>query len=157
MTTGRILKLLTCAALLSANSAFAQSAAGTFTVSATVVKACRVSAGNATLPDYDSTAGTTSEGTTTVDVTCTNGTPYSVTLASTGNLWQLHSGTNTLTYEIFSDSSHAAASAWNESAAVSGTGAGHGANHHTAYIRIPANQDAPEGTYSDTVTMTVTY
>jgi spore coat protein U-like protein len=153
----RILKLLACGAILAASSAFAQSATSAFTVTATVARTCTVSANNVTLPPYDSTGGTTSEGTTTVNVACTRRTPYSVTLASTGNLWQLSppSGSDRLDYQIFSEASHT--TRWNEITAVSGTGAGHVPNQHVAYFRVPASQDAGEGTYTDTVTMTVSY
>jgi spore coat protein U-like protein len=153
----RILKLLACGAILAAGSAFAQSATGTFTVTATVAKTCTVSASSVTLPPYDSTAGTVSEGTTTVNVACTRRTPYTVALASTGNRWQLSpaSGADRLNYEIYSDSSHD--TRWNERTSVAGTGAGHVPNQHVAYIRVPASQDAAEGSYSDTVTMTVSY
>jgi len=153
----RILKLLACAALLSASSAFAQTATGTFTVTATVARTCTVGANSVILPLYDPTVGTTSDGTTTINVACTRRTPYTVTLASTGNLWQLSpaSGSDRLNYEIYSDSSHM--TRWNESTAVTGAGAGHVANQHVAYIRVPASQDTGEGEYRDTVTMTVSY
>jgi spore coat protein U-like protein len=151
----RILQLFACGAILSASSAFAQSVTGTFTVTATVARTCTVSASDVTLPPYDPVAGTNSDGSTTIDVACTLRTPYTVLLSSTDNRWQLASGADRLGYAVYSDPSHQAV--WNETTGVTGTGAGRVANQHTAYIRVPAGQDAAEGTYTDTVTVQVNY
>jgi spore coat protein U-like protein len=138
----------------------------TFGVSATVVDSCSVSATALGFGNVDpvSLAGTAVDATTTVDVTCANGTAYDVGLdagtatGATVTTRQMTSGANTLNYALYSDSGRT--TNWGNTVAtdtVTGTGDGT-AQSLTVYGRIPSGQGTvPTGAYSDTITVTVTY
>jgi len=142
---------------LAAGSAMAASTSTTFTVSATVVASCSVSATNLAFGSYTGSAHV--DQTSTVSVTCTNGTDYSVALndganASGSTRRMVSSGSNYLSYEMYSDAGRT--TVWNAAAQVTGTGNG-AAQSLTVYGRIPSGQSVPAGSYSDTVQVTVTY
>jgi spore coat protein U-like protein len=138
----------------------------TFGVSATIVDSCSVSATALGFGNVDpvSLAGTAVDATTTVDVTCANGTAYDVGLdagtatGATVTTRQMTSGANTLNYALYSDSGRT--TNWGNTVAtdtVTGTGDGT-AQSLTVYGRIPSGQGTvPTGAYSDTITVTVTY
>lgn len=135
----------------------------TFTVSATVVAACAVSASNLSFGNYNPTLGTPNDNQTSLLVTCTNGAGYNVGLdvgagsgATTAERKMTHSS-NTLLYTLYRDSNRTLV--WGDSVgsntlASTGTGAQQTVN---VYGRIAAAQAAPAGAYSDTITVTVTF
>jgi len=101
--------------------------------------------------------------TSTVQVTCTNTTPYNIGLdAGTGTdatvaARKLTGGGATVTYTLYSDS--ARTTVWGNTAgadAVAATGNG-SAQSYTIYGRMPSQASPAPGTYNDTVTVTVTY
>jgi len=102
--------------------------------------------------------------TSTITVTCTNGTTYNVGLnAGTGTGATLPSrkmvnGTNLLNYTLFRDT--ARTQIWGTTVGtdtVAGAGNGN-AQNLTVYGRILAPQTSPPpGLYTDTITVTVTY
>lgn len=154
------------ALLVLAAAPAAQAATDTtsFTVTATVLASCDVSAANLLFGNYDPVSATPRDVATTVTVICTNGTTYDVGLnqgvgagATHAARRMTHAG-QTLTYSLYSDAGHA--SVWGETIgvnAVHGTGSGAG-QPLDVYGRIPAGQTAPAGgPYSDTITVTVTY
>ena len=108
-------------------------------------------------------------GNTTVSVRCTKNTPYTVALnagsTSGGTLAQrlMGSGVNTLQYNLYT--SAAATTIFGDGTGSTGTGTGTGAgvatpSTFTVYGQLPdsaTNQAAVPGSYSDTVTVTVTY
>jgi spore coat protein U-like protein len=138
----------------------------TFGVSATVVDSCSVSASALGFGNVDpvSLASTAVDATTTIDVTCANGTAYDVGLdagtatGATVTTRQMTSGANTLDYALYSDTGRT--TNWGETVStdtVTGTGDGT-AQTLTVYARIPSGQGTvPTGAYSDTITVTVTY
>ncbi|HEX7027400.1 MAG TPA: spore coat U domain-containing protein [Gammaproteobacteria bacterium] len=138
----------------------------TFGVSATVVDSCSVSASALGFGNVDpvSLASTAVDATTTIDVTCANGTAYDVGLdagtatGATVTTRQMTSGANTLNYALYSDTGRT--TNWGETVStdtVAGTGDGT-AQTLTVYARIPSGQGTvPTGAYSDTITVTVTY
>jgi spore coat protein U-like protein len=150
-----------------AGSAHAASKTTTFTVSATVAANCLVSASNLNFGSFDGTADVTA--TSDIDVRCTTGSPYTLKLdAGNGTFGQRllsAGGSETLQYNLFSDA--ALTAVWGDGTAststVSGFGNGLGVSKqitHTVYGEVPAsasNQDVPEGTYTDTITVTVEY
>lgn len=162
-------KLLPAAAvLLSAlsGSAGAATATTSFPVSASVANNCLVSATNLTFAAYDGTA--TVDATSTVSVRCTKNTAYNVKLDDgNGNSFaprKLLNGADALEYNLFSDSGRTLV--WGETVGVNtvadiGKGmAAISANPHTVYGRVLnslANQDAPVGSYADTINVTVEY
>ena len=147
-------------ALIPINTSSGATSTSTFQVTATVASSCTVTAtslafGNYTLAQLD--------GTSTITATCTNGTTYTIGLdagtfsgATTSTRRMTGPSAAGLSYSLFSDSGRTtnwgnATGSW-----VSGTGTG-AAQVLTVYGRIPANQTALIGSYTDTVTVTVTF
>jgi len=135
-----------------------------FTATATVVPTCRVTASDLNF-GTETLLASDLFGTSTVSVTCTSGHNYSVALddgttaggTTSTRLMKHVSSASTIPYEMYSDAARTLN--WGESIAedVEGTGTGAGVDH-TVYGRVPAQAVAPEvGSYSDTVTVTVTY
>ena len=145
---------------LASSSASAASATATLSVSATIASACTVAGAAMSFGAYTATAASTANS--TIQVTCTNGTNAQVSLNQGNNNNQVPSagsralanGTNYLGYEIYTD--NGLSTVWNTSntQAVNSTGS---AVTLTAYGRIPAGQNPATGSYSDTVTITVTF
>lgn len=133
----------------------------TFAVSATVLSTCAVSASPLAFGNY---AMTQTDSTTTLSVTCTNGTTYTVSLnAGTGTGASVATrkltgpSSQTLDYSLYQDAGRA--SLWGETIGVdtvAGTGNG-AAQSLTVYGRIPASQAPGAGAYADTITVSVTY
>lgn len=161
MKTARITAILAVAA------AAPLAAAGTDTadlnVSATVSAVCNVTT---TALDFGTVnpltlASTDHTGTGTVNVNCSSGTAYTVALGNgdnydtTNTARQMTDGSNMLTYELYSDAGHA--TAWNATTTVAKTESDGVADALTVYGLIPAGQNPPNGAYSDTVTVTVTF
>jgi spore coat protein U-like protein len=150
-------------------SANAVTATTTFQVTATVLKACLMTT-PATLAfgTYDPAAATPLSGTTTFNVTCTFGTPYSLGLNAGTNAGATvttramtsptaPAGNNKLSYGLFNDSAHT--TNWDNSTSATGyTGTGL-PQAQTIYGQIPAGQytAAAATDYADTVTLTLTY
>ena len=156
-------------ALLSATGAqpaFASTASDTLGVNATVTSNCTVTAGTLAFGNVDVTTGAAVDGTGTLSVICTSGTPWQaaadagVGTGATAATRKMANGTNLLDYALYTDSGRS--NIWGDAAdsgtaKISGTGTGT-AQSNTIYGTILANQAAlPAGAYSDTVTVTVTY
>ena len=159
------LKILAAATLLTVgSSAQAETQTTSFNVTASVVSACAVSAANLAFGNYDPLAVTNTDGTTTVTVTCSLLAPYNLGISAGGygtgvsaRKMQIGAGTDTLNYTLFRDALRTLN--WGVTVGtdtLSGVGTGL-AVPTTVYGRIPSAQNAPIGSYSDTVTVTVTY
>jgi spore coat protein U-like protein len=141
--------------------AFAGTTTTPIAVSATVATDCSVTANPLAFGSY---SGAVNNVSTTIAVTCTNTTPYTVGLGAgsgsgatvTNRLMTISAGTQTLGYGLYQDSGHA--TNWGNSTGswVSGTGAG-SAQTLTIYGQIAAGQYPTPGSYTDSVTVTVTY
>src|ERR1044072_4324088 len=101
--------------------------------------------------------------TSTIQVTCTNTTPYNIGLdAGTGSgatvaVRKLTSGGATVNYTLYSDSGRT--TVWGNTVStdtVAATGSG-SAQSYTVYGRIPAQTTPAPGNYADTITVPVTY
>ena len=150
-------------------SAQANPATTTFQVSATVLKDCIVSA---TAMGFGNYTGAINHAQSTVTVTCTSGTSYTVGLdagkgtSATTSARQMCAGACTtvaagLNYGLYTDGGWT--TIWGNSGTAplwvlgTGNGAGQGL---TGYGQIPAGQyvsAAGTGVYTDTITATVTY
>jgi spore coat protein U-like protein len=152
--------------LMAAGSAMADTKTTTFPVSAQVAATCLVSADSIDFGSYDGTSELAADG--AVKVRCSYGTPFTVQLsAGAGTFAQrlLKSGANQLEYNLFTDSDFT--SVWGDGTAstvdVDDVGAGLSSTReitHTVFGQLTnsaANQDAPAGPYSDTITVTVVY
>ena len=146
---------------LLANSSFAATATTTFSVTATVQATCLISASTLAFGTY---TGVQIAATSTLQVTCTNTTPYNVGLnpgTATGATVTTRKMTGpasaTLNYSLTQDSGHTIN--WGQTVGtdtVAGTGNG-AAQALTVYGLLAAGQYPAPGAYSDTITATVTY
>lgn len=135
-----------------------------FEVTATVLASCEVNATDLIFGNYDPVAATHVEAQTSLSVTCTNGTPYHVGLslgdgsgASMANRRMTKDGgSQTLNYVLYKDNQHSVL--WGNSGTdrVSATGDGT-SDTIDVFGRIPMQQAAPAGDYSDTVVVTVSW
>jgi spore coat protein U-like protein len=134
----------------------------TFVVSATVVSACLVSVSNM---NFGSTSFFNSniDATSSVFVTCTNGTPYNVRLnggttgATNPALRKMSLGANQITYGLYRNAARTLG--WGDldgTNTAPGTGTASSATH-TVYGRIPPQASVPPGVYTDTVIAVVSY
>jgi spore coat protein U-like protein len=143
----------------------AATATNTFTVQAVINAACNISATTLNFGAYDPSSGTALSGSSTVNVYCTSGTPYTAALniGSGGGSFvtrTIASGSDTLNYNLYRDA--ARTQVWGDGTGstftVAGTGSGVlTANPITVYGLVPIGQDKPPGTYTSTITVTVTY
>jgi spore coat protein U-like protein len=132
-----------------------------FSVTATIVKDCTVSATNLAFGNF---TGAVNNSTSTVSVNCTSGTAYTVGLnaglatgATVTNRSMTGPGSALLHYGLFSNSGHT--TNWGNTSAtnwVSGTSSG-AVQPLTVYGQIPAAQYVTPGSYTDTITVSVTY
>jgi spore coat protein U-like protein len=161
--------LLATGALLGAagGASAANPATTTFTVMATVLKNCTVSAANLNFGNYTPTGGALAVN-TTVSVSCTLNTSFNTELTAgttTGaTIAQrlLTNGTQTLQYNLYTTAGFA--TPWGTTIGtntVAGTGAGMGTPVvQTVYGQLvdsAANQAVPPGSYTDTITVDVAY
>jgi spore coat protein U-like protein len=138
---------------------------GALTVTASVTGVCSI--GNATLSfgTYNPTSATALPATTTVTLTCSLGTPYNIGMSAgsgtgaTTSARLMTAGASTLGYNLYRDSGYSLN--WGNTVGtdtLSGTSSTTtSANTITIYGQIPAGENAAVGSYTDTVTMTVTY
>jgi spore coat protein U-like protein len=152
-------------AVLAATPALAETTSANLGVTATVTANCTVSTNPVAFGNVNTLAGTNVDATGDVTVRCTNGTGWSAAAnagSGTGATLatrRMTAGANTLDYALYTDA--ARTSIWGDgsasSATVTNTGTGAGQTF-TIYGRVPSGQAAVRaGSYSDTVSVTVTY
>jgi spore coat protein U-like protein len=139
----------------------AASATANFNVTATVATSCAVSAADLAFGTYDAAAATDALATTTISVTCSLLTPYTVSLNNggyaSGSTRRMGSGASRLTYEIYRDVGLTGIFG-TAGASLGLTGLGTGfAVPNTVYGKIPKNQAVAPGSYADQITVTVDY
>jgi spore coat protein U-like protein len=138
----------------------------TFQVTATVSKNCVMSAAALNLGTFDGTNDLTASSNITVN--CTNGTPFTVDLdkgSGTFAMRTLKAGTDVLNYNLYTANTYA--TVWGDATGttghVTGTGTGMGAPQTqtlTVFGRLRAVDNTGSfsaGTYTDTITATITY
>jgi spore coat protein U-like protein len=146
---------------LTSTSAFATVVTTTFNVTATVPATCVVSA---TALGFGSYTGVVATAQTNVLVTCTNTTGYTVGLNAglttsatvTTRQMGITQPAGGLNYSLFSDSGRTTNWGNTTGSWVSGTGSG-AQQTLTVYGQVPAGQYVTPGSYTDTITATVTY
>jgi spore coat protein U-like protein len=141
--------------------AHAATATTTFGVTSTVQSSCLISGSSLGFGTY---SGSAISMTTTLSVTCTNGTTYNVGLnpgtgtgATVTNRGMTGPGSAWLGYALYQDSGHT--TNWGQTVGTdteAGTGNG-SAQTITVYGQLAASQYVTPGSYSDTITATVTY
>lgn len=157
----KIIYSLLAGSLLLSQAANAATATQNFNVTATVVNACSLSTiSDLAFGNYSFSAP--SLGTTSVNVTCSLGSAYTLHIndglyGNSSSTRKMKHGTltDTLSYTL---SNSLAGATWGDTAGtgVAGTGLGV-AVPTTIYGSVAANQTVTPGSYSDTLTMTVTF
>lgn len=141
-------------------SAVAASTTAPIAISATVVNSCniQISSGGVSFGNYTATAA--SAGTATITLQCTNGDTYTVGLngGTSGSVTArtMMNGTTALNYVLTTDSAHQ--NNWGNTTGswVTGTGSGN-AQSLTVFGQVAAGQYVTAGSYTDSITATVTY
>lgn len=143
------------------NPAWAGSQTSTFNVTTTVNANCLISTNTL---DFGNYSGTQIDASTTLGINCTNGTPYTVALnAGTGSGASfanriLTAGSSTMIYNLYTDT--ARTTIWGDGTSatqlINNTGSGTNQTF-TVYGRLPGTQTPTNGTYTDTITVTVSY
>ena len=141
-----------------------------FTVRARVVPDCAIEATTLNFGTADASLATNPlDATSTITATCTQGSSYSIALdrgrgpgatVAQRRLTRIDSGVDTLIYELYSDALRRRL--WGDgsfgTSDVSGTGNGvQDTIVHTVYGTLDAQEPGRSGSYSDTITATITY
>jgi spore coat protein U-like protein len=139
---------------------------GTVQVSATILVACQVSGtalnfGGSIDPLLSSGPVDASAA---LNVVCTNTTPYTVALSAGMNAGgpanfgarAMKSGSNSLAYQLYLDAARSTVWGNGSGSVYSGVGTG-SAQSLTIYGRLPSLAGVVPGSYSDTVTVTISY
>lgn len=157
------MKLLVALLALAAGPAFAATATGNLSVTATVAAACSVATTTVAFGTYDPTSATDDDdGVGEVEVTCTNGTTYIIEL---GNGLYYSSGrrmrSSTTTYEYLGYALYQNADRddpWGSGTdAMTGLTGNGSAQEYPVYGRATAGQFVKADSYADTVVVTVTF
>ena len=171
MTPNRTLRsLLTVALLTCGSQALAASTSASLNVTATVSANCLISAAPVAFGAYDPVAAhatTALDASGAVSVTCTSGSAATITLGQGTNpnagssdaspLRRMSNGAaGHLSYVLYSDSGRTTAWGNTSLTGVAHTGTG-SSTALTVYGRITSGQNAPTGSYADTVVATVTF
>jgi spore coat protein U-like protein len=149
--------------LLGTAAAYASTATSNFQVRIVINAQCL--AATTTTLDFGTTGilSANVDATSTIQVTCTNTTPYNIGLdAGTGSgatvsNRKMTSAGVTISYAMYSNAGRT--TNWGNTVGtdtVAGTGNG-AAQSYTVYGRVPVQSTPAPGTYTDTITVTVTY
>ncbi|MGE5469559.1 MAG: spore coat U domain-containing protein [Bacteroidota bacterium] len=134
-----------------------------FQVSAVAINSCAVFANDLQFSTYDPQAVNGNDASSTVTISCTEGSPYSIGLdAGIGpgaaiSARRMSSNANTLDYSLFRDAPRTLN--WGNTVNVdtlNGRGTGSPVDH-MIFGRIWARQAVKAGLYLDTITVSVTY
>lgn len=146
-------------------AAVAASSTTVVPVSATVIDSCTVDATPLTFGNYNSLSAGMHDTAASISPLCTNGTFYTIALdagvgagASVSARKLSATDGSTLNYGVYTDA--ARTTLWGDASggtvAASGTGTG-ATQTLTMYARIPSLQPSPVGSYSDVLTVTLSY
>lgn len=162
MRLSAISALAGAALVLGASPALSATATGSFDVQVILTEACTVDSPSTTLLDFGSPADIASDvdAVTTIDITCTTGTDYEMTLNNGLNAsrrMRLGATANYVDYELYTDNTYT--TVWPSTVGAppysrTGTGA---QENIDVYGRIPGQATPPAGTYNDTIQVTITY
>ncbi len=134
-----------------------------FQVTATVLAACEIVAQDLAFGDYDPIAASNLDAASTLSLTCTNGTPYELSMSlgtgpgATPAARYMLNGSDPLAYVLYRNAGRT--QLWGQSAGsdtLAGTGTGAPVTIDV-FGRIPMQQAVPAGAYEDTLTVTVTW
>jgi spore coat protein U-like protein len=158
----RLLAVLSAAAFM-VGEVHAATTTSTFGVQMTVTASCIINSASTLNFGTSGVISADVDQTSTIQVQCTNTTPYDIGLnAGTGSgatvaARKMTNGGSTITYTLYSDSGRT--TVWGNTVGtdtVSATGNG-SAQSYSVYGRVPAQSTPAAATYTDTITVTVTY
>ncbi len=125
---------------------------------------CSASANGVAFGSYNSLAGLAVDSVGSVSVSCVLSLGYTISLSPGGAgsfaPRQLNNGGNTLNYNLYTNPTYL--TVWGDGSGGTGTVPGSIGLlllpvNHVVYGRIPAGQNAAAGSYTDTISVTVTY
>ena len=154
--------LAACLSLVG-NAAFGATTTTTFTVQMTITASCTIiSAATLNFGSQGVLTGNVDQ-TSTMQVQCTNTTPYNIGLnAGTGSgatvtTRKMTNAGNTINYSLYTNAGRT--TVWGNTVGTDTVAAtGNGASQsYTVYGRVPAQTTPAPATYTDTITVTVTY
>ena len=148
---------------LNPSSTQAATTTSTFTVQMKVTSSCVINSASTLNFGNQGVLVANVDNTSTLQVQCTNTTPYNIGLdAGTGTgatvaARKMTNGANTITYSLYSDSGRS--TVWGNTVGTNTVSAtGNGASQtYTVYGRVPSQTTPAAATYTDTITVTVTY
>ncbi len=158
-----LLSAATGGLLLTAAAAYAATDTSSMTVRIVIQSSCDVHTVAPTDMDFGTQGALTAniDQTSTITLTCTPTTTYDVGLNGGGsgniNARVMINGTEDVGYQLYSNAGRT--TVWGNTVGtdtVAGTGNG-SAQTLTVYGRVPPQTTPPANTYTDTVTVTVTY
>lgn len=143
--------------------AVAATSTTTFQVTATVASSCSVSAGALAFGTYDPLSLVDKDATSTINVTCNLLSPYTLKLnggSVNANISarQMDDGSsNRLGYQLYTTTLRT--TVWGDGTTGSTvTGVGTGLSvPHTVFGRASASQNVPNGSYADTITVSLDF
>lgn len=171
---GPVLLFAAVAVLVPAAAMAQRTDTAQFQVTATVLAFCSIDANDLAFGEIQLQNETSTDAQSTLEVSCTRTTPYTVALSSGANaegggvsnramVATVGDTTERLTYQLYLDA--ARTSVWGDGSGTNSSvkqGTGNGLllaspQQLTVYGRVQAGQDVPPATYTDTVTATITY
>ena len=132
-----------------------------FTLIGQQVRACSINVIGVNFGSYDVFSNTALNSTGKIDVNCPSGVGYTIGLSAGSGIFTqrvMKNGAHSLNYNFFTAANRVLVwgDASNGSVTVSGSSAGETINH-VVYGRIPPHQNVHSGSYSDTITVMITF
>ena len=145
-----------------ANGTSAATSTSTISVSVTVPTSCNVTGGSLAFGSYDVLSATPTDASMIFTATCATGTTAAIGLglgshASGSTRRMTDADGDLLPYELYKDSGHTTIWGQSGSDAVSYLSASSAPSNFTIYGRIPAQENVDTATYSDSITVTITF
>lgn len=128
-----------------------------FQVKMKINEICNIGTGSTSNIDFGTTSRNTQniQATGSLNVLCTNGTPYNISLNNDGTLKNTQDGSLKLSYRLYQDASMS--KEWGNSSENRFSQRGTGQTQNiTIWGKVPET-NVPSGQYIDTVTATITY
>jgi len=145
-----------------ATNAAAATSTATISVTATVSASCNVTGGTLAFGTYDVLSASPTDASLVFTATCATGTSATIGLglgshASGTTRRMADADGDLITYELYKESSHTTVWGQSGAATVSYLSTSSAPNNFTVYGRIAPEQNVDTESYSDTVTITITF
>jgi spore coat protein U-like protein len=132
-----------------------------FALIAQQARACSLTVTGVNFGIYDVFSNSALHSVGNIDMNCASGVGYTIAITAGNGTYQqriMSSGANTLNYNLYTAANREFV--WGDptsgNATVSGSGTGMSVNH-VVYGRIPALQNVRTGSYSDTITVVLSF